>query len=1403
MKTIVEFLSDLNKIDVKVWVEGNRLHYNAPKGVLSSALRAELSERKPEILALLQETTPLPTVKPDPERRYDPFPLTTIQRAYWLGRSEAFELGQISAHIYVEIECPDLDPERLNGAWQKIVDRHEMLRAVVSPDGQQRILEKVPAYEIEFSDLRGKAEPVVTSHLEAVRGALSHLCTPSDQWPLFVIRATQYGDSVVLLHISLDGLNLDMFSVLLIAREWYAFYQNPDYSPVPIELSFRDYVLTEKTLQNTALYRRSREYWFSRLDTLPPAPELPLACNPVTLKQSRFTRRQYAVPGKRWQPLKRRVTQEGLTPSGFLLATFAEVLNAWSKNSHFTINLSLFNRLPLHNQVNDIVGDFTTLTLFEADHSTPATFRDRALGVQKRLWQDLDHRYVSGVTVQGELSRRRGGERAVFPVVFTSGLALEVPEDEMDALNSFGKIIYGISQTPQVWLDYLVVENKGALVFAWDAVEALFPEGLLDDMFEAYCRFLNDLADSESAMDRSFRQWLPSRQLSRQKAVNATASPVSEELLNTLFTAQVENRENAPAVISPQRSLTYRELFERANDIGTHLRQRGVTPNTLVAVVMEKGWEEVVATLGILMSGAAYLPIDPNLPEDRRHYLLDQGDVKIALTQPKLAESLSWPEGVRQIRVEAEYTMRRPLKPIQSPEDLAYVIYTSGSTGLPKGVMIDHRGAVNTILDINNRYRVGPQDRVFALSALNFDLSVYDIFGLLAAGGTVVFPHANASKDPAHWAEMIRAHQVTIWDTVPTLMQMFVEHLTATPVPASSSLRLALLSGDWIPLELPAQIKAVFNEIEVIGQGGATEASIWSIFHPIDRVEPCWKSIPYGKPLNNQSFHVLNTHMEPCPTWVPGELFIGGIGLGKGYWRDREKTRRQFIIHPRTKERLYKTGDLGRYLPDGNIEFLGREDLQVKIGGFRIELGEIETVLKEHSWVKDAVVKAVGERFGGKQLVAYVIAEQDPDSFHGREEIYERNEGGNGSDRVLTDPLDRLQFRLKQPGIRPIDPTQDAFSLLKPQFDDAQREAYLRRQSYRQYVDQAIPLEHFSYFLSCLRQVRLDPAPLPKYRYPSAGSLYPVQTYLFIKPGRLSGLAGGFYYYHPVDHHLVLIDAATEMDARIYDEFNRPFFNQSAFSLFLVGRLEAIAPLYGKFARDFSMLEAGYMSQLLMSVSPDYEIGLCPIGNMKFERVRNLFGLEPGQILLHSFVGGKIEPAQPRQWLQQQPITEKDRLSEQLRDHLRQKLPDYMVPSCFVLLEGFPLTPNGKVDRNALKEPDDFRLPETVPYEQPRTGMEKTIEGIVRDILGKEKVGRNRNFFELGADSIQIIRMNNKLKGALDCDITVVEMFQKPTIRLLAEHLIRDQVSTPHAEQNMNRADKAREFFKRQRDFQS
>ncbi|WP_159719116.1 amino acid adenylation domain-containing protein, partial [Geminicoccus flavidas] len=484
----------------------------------------------------------------------------------------------------------------------------------------------------------------------------------------------------------------------------------------------------------------------------------------------------------------------------------------------------------------------------------------------------------------------------------------------------------------------------------WDVVEALFPAGVVGSMFAAYGRLLERLASGEGwsgGVDAAVA--VPPRP--------APAVAFAPEPLFAGFLRQASQAPERPAVIDGAGAMSFGELARISGVAAGRLLALGAGPERVVAVDLPKSWQQAAATLGVVRSGAAYLPLDPSLPPARR----------TALVAATNALELDWPallDGQGEV----------PDLPSVDPASLAYVIFTSGSTGQPKGVMVEHGAALNTILDIHRRWQVGRDDRVLGLSALNFDLSVYDLFGLPGVGGALVLPDEAERRDPAAWAELITRHRVTLWNTVPALAAMLAEH----GLPADHPLRLFLLSGDWIPLELVPKLRALAPKAELVSLGGATEASIWSIFHPIGELDPAWSSVPYGKPLANQVMQVVNSRGQPCPDWVVGEIEIGGIGLARGYFGDPARTNERFRTDPLTGERRYRTGDLGRFREGGLIEFLGREDFQVKVQGHRIELGEIEAQLIQHPAVRQAVAAALpapGQPHA-KTLHAFVVPEE-------------------------------------------------------------------------------------------------------------------------------------------------------------------------------------------------------------------------------------------------------------------------------------------------------------------------------------------------------------------------------------------------------------------------------------------
>ncbi|WP_018680597.1 non-ribosomal peptide synthetase [Actinokineospora enzanensis] len=970
--TIAALVAEAEAAGVELWVADGQVRFRAARGALGDDLRARLREHKS---AIAEHLGALATATHDEPARFEPFPLTDIQASYLLGRGSAFAYGGVGCHAYGELRFADLEPERVTAAWQALVERHDMLRAMVDDGTAMRVLPEA-VLSVPAVDVRGRGAEALDSAVAATRAELDHHVYDPREWPLFGVRVTR-GDGGAVLHISVDFLIADYVSIQVLLGEFTRLYHHPA-EPLPaLDITFRDYLAAERRLRGTRAHERDRAYWWNLIDDLPPAPDLPVRGDRGG-DRVRFRRHELTLDRAAYAALRAHAGEHGLSPSTAVLACYAAVIGRWSRKRRFTLNLTLLNRLPLHPQVDRLVGDFTSVVLLDLDSDdsgVSGSFGERAQGVQARLWEHLDHRLVGGVEVLREVARRRGQDAALMPVVFTSALGLGDLDKLDEPAQEAGALGAGISQTPQVWIDCQALERDGGLTVNWDVRAGVFPDGVVEDMFAAFGDLVRSLASSAVAWSETTSIPLPERQREVRRAVNDTVYTEPDTLLHDDVVARCLRAPDRPAVLTSDRTVTCGELLGRASAVAAALLERGVRPGDLVGVVMETGWEQPVGVLGALLAGGVYVPVDPTQPAARIATVLTGAGVRYALATKATADLVVETSGGAEVIVVDELAAIDPAavtRPERDPADLAYVIHTSGSTGRPKGVMIAHRAAANTVRDVNRRFGVGPEDRVLGLASLAFDLSVYDLFGPIAAGGALVLPDRDRRGDPSHWVDLLLMHSVTLWNSVPAQLQMLHDYLRVDAGVDLPSLRLAMLSGDWIPVPLPDQARARVPGLELVGMGGATEASIWSILHPIGTVDPRWTSIPYGKPMANQTFHVLDESDQDCPDWTIGELWIGGAGVAEGYLGDAEQTAHRFRSHPVTGERLYRTGDLGRYWPDGTIEFLGREDDQVKIRGHRIELAEIEVALLAHEAVGGAVALVEGDNPFERRLAAFV-----------------------------------------------------------------------------------------------------------------------------------------------------------------------------------------------------------------------------------------------------------------------------------------------------------------------------------------------------------------------------------------------------------------------------------------------
>ncbi|WP_343674181.1 amino acid adenylation domain-containing protein [Chitinophaga sp.] len=514
---------------------------------------------------------------------------------------------------------------------------------------------------------------------------------------------------------------------------------------------------------------------------------------------------------------------------------------------------------------------------------------------------------------------------------------------------------------------------------------AYFDEENVRYALDLYIRILQKFAADVYASVHSLAMLTPQEWQEVIIGFNDTAVPYSRDIsVHGLFEEQARRTPLAVALRQNKMDMSYSSLNAQANRLARCLIDKGVKEGDNVGLLVTRSFHMIIGMYAILKAGGAYVPVDPTYPPDRQQYIISNSKVQQLLTDDmEMAGKL---EGVVCLSVDnSELLHYSHLNPdlVHNPHNLAYTIYTSGSTGRPKGVMIEHHAAVNLIQWVNQTFHVNEQDRLLFITSMCFDLSVYEIFGMLAAGGTVVIASNDEVQQVSVLKRMLTDERITFWDSVPTTMSFLTAELEGDQDGyQQQDLRLVFLSGDWIPVQLPPRIKQYFPAAHVISLGGATEATVWSNYFPIEIVDPLWSSIPYGKPIHNNTFYILNEQLQPVPKGVAGELYIGGVGVARGYANDPEKTAAAFRDDPfnsRLGGKMYKTGDLGRMLPDGNMEFLGRKDNQVKIRGFRVELGEIESVLLRHKGIRGAIVHVYKGSDHSNELCAYLLTEQQPD----------------------------------------------------------------------------------------------------------------------------------------------------------------------------------------------------------------------------------------------------------------------------------------------------------------------------------------------------------------------------------------------------------------------------------------
>ncbi|QQS42022.1 MAG: amino acid adenylation domain-containing protein [Acidobacteriota bacterium] len=1416
-------------------------------------------------------------------------PLTEAQKEIW----NACQLGEDAARAYndsiiVRIKG-DLDPEALNSALAEIFNRHEALRTTFDAAGEHQLIAPNGSVEVATVDIASVSEPEKSAKLDELLVSEARRLFDLAEGPLTSVHLVRLDEDLYNLvfvahHIVCDGWS---FAVLLSELgDLYRAASRGERAEIPEAPLFSDFVKWDAETMFGEKGAAAEEYWLDQFSAPPTPLELPYDRPRPSNKTFSASVESFILDERLYQDLKKLGAKNGATLFSTLLAGFNLLLSRLSGQKDIVVAVPAAGQAIIGEE--RLVGHCANLLPIRSEVSSDESFADY-LGCVKRSVLDAyeNQNYTYGLLVRKLALPRDPSRLPLLSAMFN------IDRSGFKGLDFGG-------------LDVDVVTNRKAFAtfdIYFNMLET--DTGVLID-----CEYNSDLFDATT-----IRRWLGHFRTLLEGAVSDPDVPVSRlplisaeereqqlvawndtdkdypdgKSVAELFEEQAETTPDAVAVETADGTITYRDLDERANRLGNYLVAKGVGQGSLVGICVERSVDMVVGLLGVLKAGAAYVPLDPDYPTDRIGSVIGDSGLETIVTQAHLAFDLrELAEHVVCIDLEwnkiAAHSGERP-SVNRSAEDLAYVIYTSGSTGAPKGVQIEHSALVNLLLSMKDEPGIGTDDVLVAVTTLSFDIAGLEIYLPLISGARVAIADREVAADGNALKALLAEKNATMMQATPATWRLLIE----AGWEGDDSFKI-LCGGEALPRDLANELVPRCGELW--NMYGPTETTIWS---SVCRIGSSSGPVYLGSPIANTQFYVLDENLEPLPVGVPGELHIGGKGLARGYLHQSELTGEKFVRNPFGEggsERIYKTGDLVRRLADGNIEFLGRIDHQVKVRGYRIELGEIENELAAHPSVSEVVVTAREDEPGNKRLVAYLVSDAegglqadelgDENSYWKKQwdvlystAIAEEKDWGSVSEdptlkvvqwtedvidpeaemrewidpvierlselkpksvleigcgsglllfglapnctryvgtdysdivlanleeRIKSSPIDRNKIELLcRPADDPEGLDEKSFDLVIihsvaqyfPNMDylekvisgavrlagpggkifvgDVQNLALLETfhtESIISRAEDSLPVgelqqrvskrleleseltvdpEYFHTFADRmpeigyvdvqLRRGRLDNEPT-KYHYdvmitvgevPVAGEI--VERVKWVKGGLdLSGLEKKLRRDSP---EVVCIDGIP--NARIFAQVEQQKLLRGAAGISDVRELRAAVESSGTGVHPEDIWEmaesAGYRAELRWTDDPSD-------GRFDLVLYRNNVrwpGIPYRRAGGHKRISDYGNNPANR-------LAGKNLVSE-LRKHLSRRLPDYMLPAAFVMIDRMPLTPNGKVDRKALPAPDSSTFTSARDYDPPTNDQEAALAEIWSKVLRIEKVGINDDIFEIGGDSLLIFQI--------------------------------------------------------------
>jgi amino acid adenylation domain-containing protein len=906
------------------------------------------------------------------------FPLSLGQEALWFLHEMAPESAAYSVAFCVRLKST-VHCGRLERSLQMLLERHPILRCTFLSDaeGPRQRVGPVPERCLEVVDASAWSEEYLTRQVK------EFYLRPFDlsRGPVFrttLFAGPETGDVLLL---SAHHIVFDARSLGILLSELGVLYDTGATDGLATKpASYAEFVKWQRRLVESPLGRDYSDYWHSRLKDAVTPVDLPADRPRPKALSFRGATHHFELPASLASRLRQLARTENATPFALLAAGFHALLHRYTGAPEIPIGTPLVGRSQA--EFENTLGYFVNPVILCAPVNTSTTFRQHLAAMREAAIAAQQHGDFPFVELVKLLRPERDASRTPLFQVMLNLIKVTQVGVAGDMLHSGrGDLRLGSLQIEEFPLEQQ--EGQFDLDFTLLDTGAAMPASLKysTDLFEAQTiariadHFLTLLSAAIENPDCKISDLPLLTPVERTKILvdwNATARAYPETTVHRLFEEEVRRSPEATALVFEERGMIYRELNYRANQLANYLRGLGVGPNTLVAVCIERSFEMVLALLGILKAGGAYVPIDPGYPADRQNYMIRDASASVILTQARFATRLST-MGHNVVALDENWDQiasqsGENLEGLAQSRDLAYVIYTSGSTGKPKGAMNTHLGVCNRLLWMQDEYKLTGLDCVLQKTPFSFDVSVWEFFWPLMTGARLVLARPEGHKDPAYLVRLIREAGVTTLHFVPSMLRVFLE---SEGLKDCASLKRVICSGEALSYELQERFFELLNA-ELHNLYGPTEAAVDVTYWACQRSSE-YKIVPIGRPVANTQIYVLDADMQPVPVGTPGELYIGGVQVGRGYWQRPSLTDERFVHDPfRSGGRLYRTGDLARWLPDGVVEYLGRTDHQVKVRGFRIELGEIESVISEDASIKQAVVVAREDVPGDQRLVAYI-----------------------------------------------------------------------------------------------------------------------------------------------------------------------------------------------------------------------------------------------------------------------------------------------------------------------------------------------------------------------------------------------------------------------------------------------